>query len=363
MVRGLWRSSGVHTFHVVLASVLCGLSVVFLAAFALLLGLRRRRQRSGGNVGGMGRSGQPCRDFNASCATPCPACVRWSRDGCARCRMMNRPLCRAADDNRTTTSLQHRRPVRWLHFPKCGATLAVSIISYACADTVPAWHVVGMALRGGRVDVRMAHAVGGRHRAHGARCGGRLLLPFDGHQPVSPRDAADGLVAMFRRPSQRLISAYLDNYHTWGLPRAERARIKLTAPTIASFARHPGVAGCFTKMLTGHHCAAHVDLRDGSIVREALAVLRSGRFAFVGLVEEWAASVCLLHRMLPGDSTPLLAEFRQLGHSINSHRGIGAPAGERARARASPSSAMPDVRALHARALGARAHGLMVGPW
>ena len=31
------------------------------------------------------------------------------------------------------------------------------------------------------------------------------------------------VATMFRRPAQRLISAYLDNYHAWGLPARERA--------------------------------------------------------------------------------------------------------------------------------------------
>ena len=144
---------------------------------------------------------------------------------------------------------QSRRPIRWLHFPKCSSTLGISILSYACTDTIPSWHTVGMALRGGRIDVRMAHAIGARHKTRGSRCGGRLLLPLEGHRPVSPHDT--GLVAMFRKPSQRLISAFLDNYHAYGLARRERAALKARAPTISHFVRYPGIAGCVTKMLAG----------------------------------------------------------------------------------------------------------------
>jgi hypothetical protein len=77
------------------------------------------------------------------------------------------------------------------------------------------------------------------------------------------------------------------------------------------------------KMLAGYDCAAQIDLTDGQLLRAALGVLRSDRFAFVGLVEFWDASICLLHRTLPGASRPLVAEFRSLGHSVNSHRAIG----------------------------------------
>ena len=151
-----------------------------------------------------------------------------------------------------------------------------------------------------------------------------MLLPFDGHQPVSPRDLARDelrLVAMFRRPSQRLISAYLDNYHAHGLPRRERLTLKAQAPTIALFARYPGIAGCTAKMLAGYHCASRVVSLE-AVVRTAIAVLRSPRFAFVGLVEEWVTSICLLHRMLPGHTAPMAAEFRRLGHSQNANRAI-----------------------------------------
>jgi hypothetical protein len=259
---------------------------------------------------------EECFDYNVSCATPCPTCMRMSRSACARCDRGSGPACSAG--NHTTT--QMRQAIRWLHFPKCGSTLAVSIVAYACSDSVPAWHAAGMALKGGRIDVRMAHAVGARGRTRGARCEGRLLLPFDGHRPVSARDTH--LVAMFRRPSQRLISAYLDNYHAWGLARKERAQLKALAPTVSSFARYPGVAGCYAKMLAGHQCAERIDLSDGTVLQRALEVLQSGRFAFIGLVEEWASSICLFHRTLPGSARPMIAEFRHLGHSVNSHRDI-----------------------------------------
>ena len=76
-------------------------------------------------------------------------------------------------------------------------------------------------------------------------------------------------------------------------------------------------------MLAGFACAAPIDLADGRVLATALSRLRSGAFAFVGLVEEWDRSICALHRTLPGESRPLAAAFRHLGHSVNSHRDIG----------------------------------------
>ena len=263
-------------------------------------------------------STQPsCVDHNASCVRPSAMALRFSKHGCARCARSQLP-CRSPNAAATA-----RTPIRWLHIPKCGATLAVSVLSYACSNSLPDWHIAGMAIKGGRIDVRMAHALDARRARSGARCDGRLLLPFAGHEPVSARDLSrGGLVAFFRRPAQRLISAYLDNRHAWGLRASERSSLKSAAPTIAAFARYPGIAGCATKMLAGFDCAANVSLRDGTVLQRALTRLRSNAFAFIGIVEEWEASVCLLHRTLPGYSQPLIAAFRHLGHSVNSHRDI-----------------------------------------
>ena len=302
---------------------------IFLICFVMLLvWLHRKGRHLGKRTSSVVPPAVPgCKDYDRSCLPVCAQCVRLAEDGCKRCERAGTPHCLA--DIRSNSS-GRRTSIRWLHFPKCGATLAVSVLSYACADEVPDWHTIGMALRGGRIDVRMAHAIDGRHAARGSRCGGRLLLPFDGHRPVAPlvplpsaapRDSR-GLVAMFRRPAQRLISAYLDNLHAWGLKSKERLMLKSRAATVGAFARYPGIAGCMAKMLAGYQCAANVELQSGKVVRAALATLRSPRFLFIGLTEEWDASICLLHRMLPGGSRPLLGEFRQLGHSVNSHRAV-----------------------------------------
>jgi len=209
-------------------------------------------------------------------------------------------------------------PVRWLHIPKCGMTLALTVLNYACGRVHPPWHLVHMALVGGQSDVRMAHSLDCRHAKAGHRCEGRLLLPFVGHHPVQAHDQQ--LVIMFRRPAQRLISAFRDNYHAWGLGAGLRTAMKRSNPTVASWARYPGIAGCMTKMLAGYDCGASRVPPRGELLRRALGVLRSPRVAFVGLVGQWDASVCLFHRMMGGGTRPWLAEFRQLGHSRNSVR-------------------------------------------
>ena len=151
-----------------------------------------------------------CPDFRVECVRPTPRSKRLAEDGCAFCGPLG---CGTAPAPSNDTSAA--APVRWLHIPKCGMTLALTVLNYACGRVHPPWHFVHMALEGGQSDVRMAHSLDCRHKMLGHRCEGRLLLPFVGHYPVQAHDQQ--LVTMFRRPAQRLISAFRDNYHSWGL--------------------------------------------------------------------------------------------------------------------------------------------------
>ena len=207
--------------------------------------------------------------------------------------------------------------IRWLHIPKCSSNFAITVLRHACAH-LPDRHLVYMALAPGSKDLRMAWAVGLRHARVGTSgCGGRLLAPFAGHRPLYAHElrraaapsnfvhaaaatasaGGAGVAAMFRRPGQRLISAFLDNYHrgnTGG--RINRTQMKLEAPTVDLWARYPGIGGCMAKMLAGSLCAEVVDAeRRGPLLARALSVLRSDALVFVGLVEHWDLSICLFH--------------------------------------------------------------------
>lgn len=253
-----------------------------------------------------------CPDYNASCIrNPCPLCLTYARPGCKRCS-------HGCDDYAKHQRTSNRTPVRWLHVPKCGATFALTVIRHACPE-VSTVHAVYMALQGGQVDIRFGRAIGARFAVRGSRCAGKLKLPFIGHRPILARDTT--IVAIFRRPAQRLISAFLDNYHAWGQPGRERSAMKAVAHTVHAFARYPGIAGCMAKMLAGRDCAVRLAGNDGALVlKKAISVLRSERIVFVGLRERWIESVCLFHRTVGGGSMPVEAEFRQLGHSMNSKR-------------------------------------------
>ena len=271
-----------------------------------------------------------------------PECV--DVHSCARCRSLAQRHCCASPECAAAAAAEALPAngsggvaVRWLHIPKCGSTLGISLLQYACTPALPAWHIVYMAMAEKQIDVRMAHAIEARRARDGFRCAGRLAMPFAGHAPVTPAELllspsgmlshaaaksarGGGLAAMFRTPSQRLISAFLDNYHAWGITRhASRTAMKHAAPTVDLWARFPGVAGCQVKMLNGLDCGALPPSRGAQdLLARAIRLLRSDAFVFVGLVERWRESVCLLHASLGRGTAPVEGEMQSLGHSRNS---------------------------------------------
>ena len=90
---------------------------------------------------------------------------------------------------------------------------------------------------------------------------------------------------------------------------AERARcadfLGARRGSIHRYARHPGVAGCATRMLLGGKCARARHVKTAFPVGRAMGAVR--QLAFVGLQERWADSVCLFHAMLGG--APRKIEF------------------------------------------------------
>merc|ERR1712070_1213448 len=101
-------------------------------------------------------------------------------------------------------------------------------------------------------------------------------------------------VTMVRQPEQRLISEF---YH------AQRC-VNYQHP-LTTFVQTR--ANCMVKMLNGWHCQTWMNPVRVNVTVEmvstAIERLNYG-FAFVGLTEEWALSVCLFHAMFGGDCHP-----------------------------------------------------------
>lgn len=131
---------------------------------------------------------------------------------------------------------------------------------------------------------------------------------------------AGKFVGMFRAPQQRTTSSYL--WFRSSFPAEVR-------PDASEYARR--VQGTATKMLAGQAdgmaCSSAFgssrraprqpdgDACDRSVVpnvSEAVLRLRRG-FAFVGLTEHWALSVCLLHAIYGGECLPVEFENARPG--------------------------------------------------
>ena len=126
-------------------------------------------------------------------------------------------------------------------------------------------------------------------------------LPAAGDIDSSPYTAHRGnLVAMFRRPDERIVSSYFSRIGT------ERG-----FPDTADLdAYRQRAAGCITKTLTRegtYPCMESEVPPSDEEVTMAIQRLREG-FAFVGLTEEWNLSLCLWHATIGG--TPYVEEFQ-----------------------------------------------------
>ncbi|EDQ86193.1 uncharacterized protein MONBRDRAFT_38476 [Monosiga brevicollis MX1] len=131
------------------------------------------------------------------------------------------------------------------------------------------------------------------------RCVSQLQGWMQAHYPLNKVQAVSGTVmAMFRHPAKRLVSAFNYGRHSFGMNRLERLRLLKTTETLEGYVNFPGIASCMTKMTLGYNCAHYVRL-DESHLQEAKSRLEKD-FAFIGLSEHWNASVCLFHRQYGG---------------------------------------------------------------
>lgn len=108
---------------------------------------------------------------------------------------------------------------------------------------------------------------------------------------------------MLRQPEQRIMSGYLTT-HSWPYEKFGRR-----PDNVSEYAQV--VAGCTVKMLTragasgwlNNYPSLHTVCGDTTPVTSeetALAVNRLAGFAFVGILESWDLSICLLHTKFGG---------------------------------------------------------------
>jgi len=200
--------------------------------------------------------------------------------------------------------LQAARPVAWVHVPKCGSSFANVLL-----------YLPGMCplLRPGYIfdevtpsSVELLGTVTEEGCSGSFSSEGRTQWSdHSGIGPVYESSVKGHGFIMLRQPEQRIMSAYYDNQHSWPYQLYSRWA---TDP----FEYAQVLSGCAVRLLTrasvgsgngrGDDGSTCGDAKPVSAAEVILARkrLREG-FVFVGLVEEWDMSVCLLHAALGGD--------------------------------------------------------------
>lgn len=188
-----------------------------------------------------------------------------------------------------TELLRRAEPLKFLHIPKCGTSFLNALIhlpgvcpevdlDYRVDEDYLSksfergfWHQCPKVCDESKFTCNSAHNT---HEGLGVN-----FETYKGH-----------LVTMLRQPEQRILSAYHDTRWDHGASRFANA---------SSYAK--AVQGLMTCQLMGNKS---VDPMPKCEVTEADAHaaarrLREG-FVFVGILEEWDLSMCLLHQMLGG---------------------------------------------------------------
>lgn len=215
----------------------------------------------------------------------------------------------------------------WLHVPKAGTSFVATLWNYACGQR-------GLPLDL-NVDVAASYQCSQCYDFALMQRYPREMYCEEGvlskswqtqHLPItlSHVQQRQNTVGMFRRPNQRVISAFHDSYHASGFTQTTMDNLRSACPegrsTPACFAKYPGIAGCMTRMLTGGMCAEDPyaavlvgKAKSDTRTKDAGVALRA--MSFVGITEEWDESVCLFHLMFGGRMDP--AELKDV------HRGPG----------------------------------------
>ena len=247
------------------------------------------------------------------------------------------------------------KKLRWLHFPKTGTSFISTLWSYT--TTTPTHyidlninsHVCSMhdstsfSMYDFALMRRYPWEMYGARNIFNKTFASETPLGLVGgtqHMPLTPEITAeyrqskqfDGLVkakklknwgseianhnhtvvAFFRQPEARIVSAWYDGRHANGLDPEQYKKLLNVAVQRASdfkcqigentyinplecFARYPGIGGCMTRMLTGETCADGVFESNG-LENLPLAIEVLDKLGFVGIMEDWNESICQFHK-------------------------------------------------------------------
>ena len=192
--------------------------------------------------------------------------------------------------------------VYWLHVPKAGTSFLNTIFHWAC-PRVPSEIFLAKGIRS------FYH----RNWQQWAWCDVEFTDITPGHFPyVESRDRGHA-VGLFRKPQQRVMSAYASGLHHYGMKDSDSTRMRnavLEAArngdslgSLRTYVNWRGIPSCQTKMVLGYKCASDEITLDSEDLRRAMDIVEND-FLFVGITEDFDRSVCLFHAMLGGVVNP-----------------------------------------------------------
>jgi hypothetical protein len=246
-----------------------------------------------------------------------------------------------------------KRPIHWIHFPKCGTSFGAVVYGYACQsdesphNAPPSTAAFAATNKFNLVkaetcdycgekavtqnkptlwDPQLRKQLPFKHptAAHPALkyCDWDVpppWFPMSNHFPHAWNFELKGYhrapVALFRDPRRRLTSAWNNNKHSFGVGSFNNPHNKSYArqlvnelETVFEFAKHPPIQSCQTKMILGEYCGEILNITN-AMKEEALRRVLS--MDFVGLTDAFNASVCLFHHQYGG--TPQEWMFQSVG--------------------------------------------------
>lgn len=159
-----------------------------------------------------------------------------------------------------------------------------------------------------------------------AKCNTKILLGRDGgfgwHDPFIPELTNGSTVALFRKPRNRIVSAFLfgtgmmippGHLHSPNETMQQEIfrYISNTTYPIMTYANFLGIRSCQTKMVLGHNCGTEFTITDALLAEAKRRVEHD--LAFVGLTEEAAASAKLFYAMYgAGRSEPKVQPYTKM---------------------------------------------------
>ena len=192
--------------------------------------------------------------------------------------------------------------VYWLHIPKAGTSFLNTIFHWAC-PRVPSEIFLAKGIRS------FYH----RNWQQWAWCDVEFTDINPGHFPyVESRDRGHG-VGLFRKPQQRIMSAFAAGLHHYGMKASDSIQMRDTVleaarkndymGSLRAYVNWPGISSCQTKMILGYKCASDKPTLGSEDLRRAMDIVEND-FLFVGITEDFDMSVCLFHAMLGGTVNP-----------------------------------------------------------